>query len=304
MPVTFHTPPSWPAAPAGFVPPAGWRPDPSWAPAPAGWVFYTDNGMPVPPPPGAWQPAAQAPSPGGQSPAQPGFQASPAVAPTTTPPGSFGPSAAPAAAFGQPGGTFPPEAWGQPVPPPAKKKRVGLFIGIGAGALVLVIAVVVIAVVLFVNNAAPTLTAAQFDTVFSKGSTVLGRTISERSTGTPSRTSTTDACQIALNDIVVEGEDWFYATTSDNNLLISGARYGTASEAEAPYKVADAACTKTGTGSVNGAKWFSIEVENTSAVIVHYGNVGILAATPSSASMTMSDLAGAVQKEVADAAKR
>jgi hypothetical protein len=167
-----------------------------------------------------------------------------------------------------------------------------------------IIAVVVSAIVLFMNAAAPTLTAAQFDTVFSKGSTVLGRTVSQRSTGTPSRTSATDACQVALNNIVVAGENWFYATASDNNLLLSGARYDTAADAEAPYKVADGACTKTGTGSVNGANWFSIEVENTSAVVVHYGNVAILAATPTSADVKMPDLAGAVQKEVADAARR
>lgn len=55
--VVFTPPPSWPAPPAGFMPPRGWQPDPSWPAAPAGWRFFADDaGMPVAPPPGAWEP--------------------------------------------------------------------------------------------------------------------------------------------------------------------------------------------------------------------------------------------------------
>lgn len=57
--VVFTPPPSWPAPPPGFVPPRGWQPDASWPEAPAGWRFFADeSGMPVAPPPGAWEPPA------------------------------------------------------------------------------------------------------------------------------------------------------------------------------------------------------------------------------------------------------
>jgi hypothetical protein len=35
----FNTPPGWPEAPDGWLPPEGWQPDPSWPPAPPGWNF-------------------------------------------------------------------------------------------------------------------------------------------------------------------------------------------------------------------------------------------------------------------------
>ena len=55
----FNPPASWPSPPAGWLPEATWRPDPTWPPAPAGWPFYLDaQGRPVPPPSGAWTPAA------------------------------------------------------------------------------------------------------------------------------------------------------------------------------------------------------------------------------------------------------
>jgi hypothetical protein len=40
----FHAPPGWPAAPPGWVPPAGWVPDPSWPSAPDGWQFWVADG--------------------------------------------------------------------------------------------------------------------------------------------------------------------------------------------------------------------------------------------------------------------
>jgi hypothetical protein len=38
--LVWTSPPGWPPAPEGFVPPAGWQPDPSWPPAPEGWQFW------------------------------------------------------------------------------------------------------------------------------------------------------------------------------------------------------------------------------------------------------------------------
>ncbi|WP_152186213.1 DUF4041 domain-containing protein [Segeticoccus rhizosphaerae] len=36
----FNTPPGWPPAPRGWVPPTGWQPDPTWPKAPVGWQFW------------------------------------------------------------------------------------------------------------------------------------------------------------------------------------------------------------------------------------------------------------------------
>lgn len=40
----WNPPPSWPAPPPGWTPPAGWRPDPSWGPPPPGWSLWVDEG--------------------------------------------------------------------------------------------------------------------------------------------------------------------------------------------------------------------------------------------------------------------
>lgn len=40
----FQVPPNWPAAPAGWTPPAGWSADPAWGPAPDGWQFWVPVG--------------------------------------------------------------------------------------------------------------------------------------------------------------------------------------------------------------------------------------------------------------------
>ena len=62
----FNPPPSWPAAPEGWVPPEGWQPDPEWGPLPDGWQLWTSDdgdrgtapsGLPAP----AAAPVAQAP---------------------------------------------------------------------------------------------------------------------------------------------------------------------------------------------------------------------------------------------------
>ncbi len=42
-PYRFNPPPTWPACPPGWTPPAGWTPDPSWPPAPPSWVFWLPN---------------------------------------------------------------------------------------------------------------------------------------------------------------------------------------------------------------------------------------------------------------------
>lgn len=42
----FHSPPNWPAPPAGWQPGPDWSPSPSWPPAPAGWVFWSDDASP------------------------------------------------------------------------------------------------------------------------------------------------------------------------------------------------------------------------------------------------------------------
>ncbi|PWR09919.1 hypothetical protein DKT68_10565 [Micromonospora acroterricola] len=39
----FNTPPGWPAAPEGWIPPAGWQPDPSWPAPPPGWQLFIDD---------------------------------------------------------------------------------------------------------------------------------------------------------------------------------------------------------------------------------------------------------------------
>lgn len=42
----FNPAPGWPAAPEGWLPPAGWRPDPSWPAAPPGWPIVVEDGVP------------------------------------------------------------------------------------------------------------------------------------------------------------------------------------------------------------------------------------------------------------------
>lgn len=43
MVMRFNTPPGWPAAPEGWLPPAGWQPDPSWPAPPDGWQLFIDD---------------------------------------------------------------------------------------------------------------------------------------------------------------------------------------------------------------------------------------------------------------------
>jgi hypothetical protein len=53
MTVVFNTPPGWPAAPVGWVPPPGWSPPRHWPAAPAGWVWYLE----LPSEPSVWRDA-------------------------------------------------------------------------------------------------------------------------------------------------------------------------------------------------------------------------------------------------------
>ncbi|SCF13240.1 PH domain-containing protein [Micromonospora purpureochromogenes] len=45
MALRFNTPPGWPPAPQGWLPPAGWQPDPTWPPPPVGWQLYVDDAV-------------------------------------------------------------------------------------------------------------------------------------------------------------------------------------------------------------------------------------------------------------------
>ncbi|HEX7322859.1 MAG TPA: hypothetical protein VF299_07995 [Mycobacterium sp.] len=46
----FNPPPTWPAAPPGWVPDSNWRPDPSWPPPPPDWpLWLDDSGFPAGP---------------------------------------------------------------------------------------------------------------------------------------------------------------------------------------------------------------------------------------------------------------
>ncbi len=48
MTTRFMVPPTWPAAPQGWVPPEGWQAPAEWGPAPAGWQFWYEDGAGVP----------------------------------------------------------------------------------------------------------------------------------------------------------------------------------------------------------------------------------------------------------------
>lgn len=53
----FQSPPGWPAALPGFVPPREWQPEASWPAPPEGWVYYRDqSGRPMEPPSDGWRP--------------------------------------------------------------------------------------------------------------------------------------------------------------------------------------------------------------------------------------------------------
>ncbi|WP_028709335.1 hypothetical protein [Propionicicella superfundia] len=291
MAVMFHTPPAWPAPPAGFVPPAGWQPDPSWGAAPAGWVFYTDNGAPVAPPPGAWQPPAPAPQ-------QPG--------PYGPPPGS------PA----QQGFGVPPQ---QP-PAPAKRSRTPLLIGIGV--LVLVLALGAVFAVLWNRSrvadpsppvssttttteevdAGPTLTLTQFDGIYELGETFQGATVTDRWTSANSPTPRSNACEQILIDVVLGASDLIISETTEGN--INAGRYLTPAAAAGAFADVTAHCSDRGSGTLEGGSYLNTDFSSgsgtTHAVAVAYGNVVIIAYvrdTPADDS-----IARELRDEVADAA--
>ncbi len=316
MPVTFQTPPSWPSPPAGFLPPQGWEPDPSWGPAPNGWVFYVDNGMPVAPPAGYWQPpsAGAAPTQPMPSAVPPPTMPSPSPAPMPSPSPSAtyaagpsynqGPPTAPQrAAFGPPPGS-PGMPAGMPPAPAPKKSKTGLIIGLAGGGLVLLIAVsLVLYLFVFASSGGPQLTTSQFSTVFAKGDTIMGSTIAVRTSFDPSGGSTDTACETAAAGIFRDGEEVFTAATSASSIIVLGVLFDDSKSADTAYSSAATACSSTESGTTNGAKWFTVDFADTAAqaVIVRYGNTGTFVMSTSYESAE--DLASAVQEEISTAAK-
>lgn len=348
MPVTFHAPPSWPTPPADFIPPAGWSPDPSWGEVPANWVFYTEGGMPVSAPPGAWTPpSTPVANPASSAPSAPPAQPSPLTPPpgtdgsrlpsppparAATPAPTHEPMASPGPVSGatpQPpsdptGPSLPPpptqapdgsplpgqpvEAFGAPgaLPPqpPKKKSKVGLFIGLGVGALVILVAVAVFVGFSLFNRAAdgPELTADQFNTLFAEGSTIMDRTIDYRTTDEPSASTSVHQCSIALSDSLRNGTDKVSAVTSDSEVYFIASLFADQDTTTDEFDLVDDQCDQNGSGVVNGARWLSVEFTDAHAVYLYYGNTVAFGAVNLDVDMEMSDLAAALQSEIAAAA--
>ncbi len=178
-----------------------------------------------------------------------------------------------------------------------------LILGLLAvGAVVMI--VVLLAWLFLFNPKGPNLTKDQFDTVFAQGQPVLGRTIQDRSTGQAGEATTTDACQLALNKTLQQGDGWFYAVVNTQDMLFSGSRFTDAPAATSSFELAESSCDADETGTVNGARWFAVMYDNTQVVAVLYGNVSMLSAASRQVDAGPSDIAGAMQQEIASAANR
>lgn len=289
MAVTFTPPPTWPAPPAGFVPPSGWHPDPAWGPVPDGWVFYTENGIPVAAPAGAWQPPAT-PAPAAPHTGPTAFSAASPSFPGPQAPQQPGMPGVPA-----PGLPYP----GTPPQPAPKKSRVLLFVIIGVVVLALAVATV-IGVLLTrqqspasspgtttTTTASPTptaetvLTADQFDQIYPEGSTFQGASITKRYTEAKSPTPRTNACDQALVQVILDASDLIIAQSSAGN--INAGRYSDASSADLAFTTAATSCTDKGSGTVDGGQYFNTDFALSSgagtahATVVVYSNVVIIA---------------------------
>lgn len=308
MSVIFHSPPNWPVPPVGFLPPAGWKPQPAWGPAPQGWVFYTNDGTPIPAPASLWQPPAVSQRPS-SAPTLPGYP-TPATNPMPVPTGA--PS--PAHSYGVPAG---PQSTGAPLPPPfgpggatppARKNRVGLFVGIGAGALALIVTFAVVVFVMFSPSNGPTLNFAQFSTLFSTGDTVADYELSfQRSTAFPlSPSSNAGSCEQAVTSLVTgQGEQRMFAASDEVTLLLAATRFSTVTAAQGAYDEVKDNCTNTWTtGVINGARWFSFGDSSPETIFLQHGNVTVFAGMREPAQSSDSDVAKAIQGKIAEASKR
>lgn len=343
MPVTFNTPPTWPSPPAGFLPPHGWQPDPTWGPAPAGWVFYLDNGAPVPTPLGSWQPPVtrqgftppmssagsatppqQAAPPQSMAPPQPPtFQPAPqGTPPPQSPTYSAGPSYA---ATPQGPGFGPPSTAGAPDPlyaqggyqpgmpgaPAPKKSKTGLIIGIAVGGVVLLAGIGLVIALLFFTNNGPQLTSAQFDTVFAEGDAALDATIAERETfDVTTGTAGDDACEEASLDFFQTGSEAFTALTFDTYdysadlAMYAGVRFDDVGSASSAYDTAADTCSSANAGVVNGARWFAVGfVDEYAFTTSVLVQYGNTGILGVSSSATEQELASAIQEEVDEASR-
>ncbi len=326
MAVTFHAPPAWPAPPEGFIPPADWQPDPAWGPAPAQWTFYTDGGVAVPAPTGSWQPpvaslsaegvtaSMQTPSPVTPPPptetpqpaapsAGPGSPPSgiPAPPPGPVPPGA--PTTGPQPTFGA-AGAMPPGAMPMSAPP-KKKSRVGLIIGLVVGGFVIVVILAVVAFLVLLKpaNSGPELTAAQFNTMFPEGESILDRTIDYRTTEEPAGATSTNTCSLAITSALRAGTEHVSAVTDDQELYFLASRFGDKETATSQYERVNNACENSGSGSVNGARWISLDFTDSDGALTLYGNTLVFGAAEEGVTMDMSDIAAAAQSEVESASK-
>lgn len=265
MTTLFRTPPGWPAPPDGFIPGESWSPDPIWGPAPIDWVFYTENGRPAYPPRGSWQP-------------------------TLT-----GPSSAPVPLAAS------------PAPRPAAQRS-----PVAVAAIVLLSVVLISGLVLgglWLSGAfaptGPTFTEAQFATVFDSGDPLLGEPISARYSGLPDGQAPSGPCGAAVYNLPYTAPDMLLAKSADGmSSVVWGGRHTRPETARDLFTAAAAACHVHTTKTVNGAKWFSTSVDGYAFVILQWGNVGISATRYVDRAVAGETYAAAIQKELADAARR
>ena len=333
MAVTFNTPPGWPAAPAGFIPPLGWEPEPTWGPAPEGWVFYLDDGMPSAAPSGAWQPpaaipptsASSAPWMSSATPAspwqQPANQPPPPPQSVPAPPAFSQPQSAPAPnAFTPQPGT----AAYTPQPPPKKSHgMVWLIVGV----VVLALGVAALGIFVFTrpgkgstpspspsqsstspSPSDPTLTRTQFSQLFLEGSTFNGDDVSDRYTSAATPSPRTDACEQELLDVIVDAPALIIAKAKDSSGSVTAAlnasSYDTPADATLAYTGVTTACTEDESGDIENAQYINTTFGSTTssydAVVLRYGNVIAIAYVASAP--IGDDIAQALFTEVDDAA--
>lgn len=311
MPVTFHTPPTWPTPPEGFLPGADWEPDPAWGPAPASWTFYTDNGVEVPVPPGAWRPTT-ATSADDEEPVPDTQEDSAAPSENRDQPDS-GADAVPARAdeeVGSPVSAAPqrlaPEDSSPEAPPPPRKRRVGLFVAVGVGVVAIIAAAALVVALVFFNKPGPSgpeLTADQFSSLFPEGEAIADHPIGYRTDEEPAAATSTHECNIALTSVLREGSSTLSAVTDDQTVYVIAARFPDRGVATAKYESVDKVCDQTGGGAVNGARWLALEFSDSNGALVTYGNTVVFGAANPDSDVSMSDLAEEIQAEVDAAAQ-
>ncbi len=172
----------------------------------------------------------------------------------------------------------------------------------GVGALIMVTAIAVGLFMLFVNRGVQ-LNTAQFDTMFSQGSTVAGITVESR-TSAAAIAPITQPCLQAATDLVTKKVRNFTAVTSNETTAVFGALYESPTAAAEGFARATNTCEGSVQGVRDGARWFTVNVGGFDVVGVQFGNVAVLVKANANSTLQPESIAAAVQQETIAATAR